>query len=255
MTVTQPGTSTTPTTTGPTTTGPDKSTGTTPGAPPAKKKKTGTQHRHAAHARQRAADHLDPEPDHHHEHDPDHHDPDHPTPRPAPPAAAHRDPQDHRAPDRGRPRHARGHASTHHKAPAPPPTAQPRAGHRPPSGALVHGELISDVVPLPANQSPLVHLVSATTGSAPARQAPERRSVLAHHRRGTGGLRAAGPRAQRELGATRGGGTSLVARTAPRLRVRSWHHRRTRDDHLRPDQPRHRRGDLPRRLARSRCRC
>jgi PKD repeat protein len=171
VTVNQPGTSSTPTSTGPTTTGPDKSTGTTPKAPPSTKKhKTGKQQNGTQKTGGKGTSTNGQTPT--------------tststtttqttttqsttpaaggsgggssgssgssgsgatPTTTPTPGAGAH-----HRAPT----------APTHHPAPLP---AQ---------GTLVRGELVSDVVPLPANQSPLVHLVSSATGAAPARQAP-----------------------------------------------------------------------------------
>jgi PKD repeat protein len=180
VTVTQPGTSSTPAATGPTTTGPDKSTGTTPGAPPAKKKKTGTpstgtRHTHgngpqttSTHSQTTTTSTTPTTTTQ-------------TTPTPAAgssgggssgssgPSSAGSGPASSTP---------AGGASTHHKAPAAPTHRRTTTPTSPPSGALVHGELISDVVPLPANRSPLVHLASATTGSAPARQAPERRSVL-----------------------------------------------------------------------------
>jgi hypothetical protein len=180
VTVTQPGTSTAPTTTGPTTTGPNKSTGTIPGAPPAKRKKTGTpgtgtRHTHgngppttSTHSQTTTTSTT-----------PTTTTQTTPTPAAGSSGGGSSGPSGSSSagsgPTSGTPA---GSASTHHKAPAAPthrPTPTPAS---PPTGALVHGELISDVVPLPANRSPLVHLVSATTGSAPARQAPERRSVL-----------------------------------------------------------------------------
>lgn len=67
---------------------------------------------------------------------------------------------------------------THHKAPAAsdhrtPPTPAPTGG------TLVTGQLVSDIVPIAADRSPLVHLVSAAAGTAPAREAPPRGSLLA----------------------------------------------------------------------------
>lgn len=181
VTATQPGTSSTPTTAGPTTTGPDKSTGTTPGAPPAKKKKetgtpsTGTRHTHgngpqttSTHSQTTTTSTTPTTTTQ-------------TTPTPAAgssgggPSGSSGSSSAGSGPASGTPA---GSALTHHKAPAAPthrPTPIPTS---PPRGALVHGELISDVVPVPANRSPLVHLISAATGSAPARQAPERRSML-----------------------------------------------------------------------------
>ena len=42
----------------------------------------------------------------------------------------------------------------------------------------MRGQLISDVIPLPADRSPLVHLVASSSATAPARHPPERPSVL-----------------------------------------------------------------------------
>jgi hypothetical protein len=42
----------------------------------------------------------------------------------------------------------------------------------------VTGELVSDLVPLPADQSPLVHPLSGGAAAAPARQAPESHSTV-----------------------------------------------------------------------------
>jgi PKD repeat protein len=180
VTVNQPGKSSTPTSTGPTTTGPNKSTGTTPNAPASTKKhKTGTQNTGKRHTHGNGQGNTSTRTQttttsttttsttptttaqstttpaaggssggssgssgagat--------------PTPTtPSPSAGAHA-----RAP----------HAPTHHPA------------TRPAQGTLVDGELISDVVPLPANRSPLVHLLAAASAAAPARQAPQRRSAV-----------------------------------------------------------------------------
>jgi hypothetical protein len=60
-------------------------------------------------------------------------------------------------------------APTHRPSPTPPPGSP---------GPLVRGLLISDVIPLPASQSPLVHVVAAPSATAPARQSPRPPSVL-----------------------------------------------------------------------------
>ena len=205
VTVTQPGTSSTPTTTGPTTTGPDKSTGTTPGAPPGKKKKPGTQSTGPQHKHGNGPQTT-----------PNHSQttttsttPTTTTQTTTTPAAGSSGGDSSGSSGSssagsglasGTPA---GSASTHRKAPAAPahrPTPTPTS---PPTGALVHGELISDVVPLPANRSPLVHLVSGAAGSAPARQAPERRSVLPIIGAVVAVLALLGLGAQRELGRPR----------------------------------------------------
>jgi hypothetical protein len=54
-------------------------------------------------------------------------------------------------------KHSAGHTTTHAKS----------ASHRANGTTLVKGRLISDVTTLPADQSPLVHAVSAPVGSAP----------------------------------------------------------------------------------------
>jgi PKD repeat protein len=198
VTVNQPGTSSTPTSTGPTTTGPDKSAGTIPKAPPSTKKhKTGTQPSGnpknggkgtsntqttttsttttsttttqtsttpAAGGSGGGSSGSSGSPGAGAS----------PTTTPTPGPGAH-----HRTPP----------APTHHPAPAP---AQ---------GTLVRGELVSDVVPLPANQSPLVHLLSSATGAAPARQAPVNHSHIVAIAAGVLAILALlGLGAQRELG-------------------------------------------------------
>jgi hypothetical protein len=65
----------------------------------------------------------------------------------------------------------------------------------------VRGELVSDVVTLPASQSPLVHLLSSATGAAPARQAPVSHSHIVPIAAGVLAILALlGFGAQRELG-------------------------------------------------------
>ena len=71
-------------------------------------------------------------------------------------------------------------------SPAAHPPARKRApSHRPSSKprptsptTVVRGLLISDVVGLPASESPLVHVVATASATAPARQAPKRPSLL-----------------------------------------------------------------------------
>jgi PKD repeat protein len=95
-----------------------------------------------------------------------------------------------------------GATATHHRAPAAP-------SHRPsplPSQApstLVSGQLVSDVVTLPADRSPLVHVLIAGSASAPARQAPEHPSPLGIIGAALGILALLGLGAQRELGRPR----------------------------------------------------
>jgi PKD repeat protein len=201
VTVNQPGTSSTPTTTGPTTTGPDKSTGTNPGAPPSTKKhktgktNTGTHNtggKGTSTQTQTTTTSTTTTPTtttqttttpaaagsgggssgssgssgagat--------------PTTTPTPGTGAH-----HRAPT----------APTHHPAPSPSPSP----------GTLVRGELVSDVVTLPASQSPLVRLLSSATGAAPARQAPVSHSHIVPIAAGVLAILALlGFGAQRELG-------------------------------------------------------
>jgi PKD domain len=68
-------------------------------------------------------------------------------------------------------------ATTPKPKPAPVHRSSPKPALTPP-GALVRGLLISDVVPLPPDESPLVHVLAAPAASAPARQAPPSRTVL-----------------------------------------------------------------------------
>jgi hypothetical protein len=68
---------------------------------------------------------------------------------------------------------------------------------------VVQGQLISDVIPLPADRSPLVHVVAASSASAPARQAPERASWLPIAGAALAILALLGLGAQRELGRPR----------------------------------------------------
>jgi PKD repeat protein len=179
VTVNQPGTSSTPTSTGPTTTGPNKSSGTTPNAPPSTKKpKTGTHqtgtHKNHGKGQGNTSTHTQtsttsttttPTTSQ-------------TTTTPAAggssggfsgssgsPGATASPTTPASAAHAGTDRRAR-RAPTHRPAPTP---AQ---------GTLVRGELVSDIVPLPADRSPLVHLVSAQNAAAPARQAPVRRSVV-----------------------------------------------------------------------------
>ncbi len=170
VTVNQPGASTAPTTTGATTTGPDKSSGPTPGAPPSKQKKSGTQTNGKQHTHGKGGHSTSTQsqttttqtttPT---------------TTTPTTPAAGSSGSSGSSG-GAGSTAQPAGTTTTGHRPPAAP--THHAAPTVPSSGTLVRGELISDVVPLPADQSPLVHVVPASSGSAPARQAPERPSVL-----------------------------------------------------------------------------
>lgn len=180
VTVNQPGTSSTPTTTGPTTTGPDKSTGTTPGAPPSTKKhkpgrqQTGTHKTHGTgqgnkrtHTQTTTTSTTTT--------------PTTTTQTTTTPAAggagggssgSSGSPGAGESPTTTTPSPSTG---AHHRAPQA-PTHHPATP--PTEGTLVDGELVSDVIPLPADRSPLVHVLPAASAAAPARQAPETRSHL-----------------------------------------------------------------------------
>jgi hypothetical protein len=221
VTVTQPGTSSTPTTTGPTTTGPDKSTGTTPGAPPGRKRAgtqgTGPQHKQGkgpqttSNQSQTTTTNTTPTIT----------TPTTTTQTTTTPAAGSTGggssgSSGSSSAGSGPTSVTPAGSATHHKSPpAPTHRATPTPTSRP-TGAVVDGELISDVVPLPADRSPLVHLVSAASGSAPAREAPQRPSVLPIIGAVVAVLALLGLGAQRELG---GPGWWRRLRWRPGLRV------------------------------------
>ena len=170
VTVTPPGSTTTPTTTGSTTTGPDRSSGPTPGAPPAKQKKTGTRgtpHTHGKGAQNTSTDSQTTTTQTTTTQT---------TTRPAAASSGGSSGSSGSSGGSGPATQPTGRTTTGHRAPAAP--THRRAPTVPASGTLVRGQLISDVVPLPADQSPLVHVVPASSGGAPARQAPEGASVL-----------------------------------------------------------------------------
>ncbi|MGZ4178383.1 MAG: PKD domain-containing protein [Solirubrobacteraceae bacterium] len=196
VTVTQPGSTTTPTTTGPTTTGPDKSSGPTPGGEPVKQKKSGTQPKGTQHTHGTGNKHT--------------------STNSQTTTTQTTTTQTTTTPAAGSSGGSSGSSgssggsgsttqptttTTGHKAP-PAPTHRP-APPVPASGTLVRGQLVSDVVPLPANQSPLVHVVPTSSGGAPARQAPERPSVLPIIGAALAIMVLLGLGAQRELGRPR----------------------------------------------------
>ena len=176
VTVNPTGTSSTPTTTGSTTTGPDKSSGTTPAAPPSiKKHKSGTQpsgqqnihgngqgntSHHTQTTTTTTSTSTTPTTT------------TQATTTPAGGSSAGGSSGSSGASGPGQSTTATSPTSTpgaHHRAPRAP------THHRAPAptqGKLVDGELISDITPLPANSSPLVHLLPAASAAAPARQAP-----------------------------------------------------------------------------------
>jgi hypothetical protein len=207
VTVTQPGSTTTPTTTGVTTTGPDKSSGPTPGGQPTKQKKSGTQNHgtQRTHGKGTQTTSTNTETT---------------TTTtqtttqstttpasgasggfsgPSGPSGASGAGPPSSANSAGRAtagQHApkAPKAPTHHPSPKTPP---------PSSGTMVRGELVSEIVPLPADRSPLVHEIAASAGGAPARQAPKGRSVLPIAAAALAILALLGLGAQRELGRPR----------------------------------------------------
>jgi PKD domain len=199
VTVTQPGSTTKPTTTGRTTTGPNKSSGPTPGAPPGKQKQSGTpnngtHHTHgtgthttSTHSQTTTTQTTTTQT----------------TTSPAASSGGSSGSSGSPGAGSASPTSAAGHATTGQKAPPAPthrPTPKPAS---PPPGTLVRGELISDVITLPADRSPLVHLLPASGASAPARQAPDRPSPVPIIAAAVAILALLGLGAQRELGRPR----------------------------------------------------
>jgi PKD repeat protein len=185
VTVNQPGTSSTPTSTGPTTTGPDKSAGTTPNAPPSTKKhKTGTQKTGTPHTGAKGEGKTST-----HTHTTTtstttttqttttQTTTTQTTTTPAAGGSGGGSSGSSGSPSTGAstPTTPSADSGAHHRTPRAPTH---HAAPTPAQGTLVTGELVSDIVPLPADQSPLVHPLSAATAAAPARQAPERHSVV-----------------------------------------------------------------------------
>jgi hypothetical protein len=187
VTVKQPDSTTTPTT-GTHTTGPDKSSGPTPGAAPRKQKKSGTQNRGTKHTHGKGSQTTTTTQTT-------------TTQTTSTPAtggssgsagggsAAITNPPEQTTTARAKPP-----APTHRPSPRTPP---------PSSGTVVRGELVSDIIPLPADRSPLVHLVAASAGGAPARETPAGRSVLPIASAVLAILILLGLGAQRELGRPR----------------------------------------------------
>lgn len=195
VTVKQPGSTTTPTKTGPTKTGPTKSGGPTPGAPPSKQKQSGTQNGGT-----------------HHTHGTGTHTTT--TQSQTTTTQTTTTTQSTTTPTGGGSGGSSGagsastpstpgQATTGRKAPpAPTHRATPKPTS-PPTGTLVEGQLISDVIPLPADRSPLVHLVPASSGSAPAREAPKGPSLVPIAAAALAILALLALGAQRELGRPR----------------------------------------------------
>jgi hypothetical protein len=201
VTVTQPGSRTKPTTTGRTTTGPNRSKGPTPGARPGNEKQSGTQksgthHTHgtgtgtqttSTHSQTTTTQTTTTQT------------------TTSPGASSGGSSGSSGSPGAGSasPASAAGQATTGQKAPpAPTHHATPKPTS-PPPGTLVRGELISDVIPLPADRSPLVHLLPASSASAPARQAPDGPSPIPIIAAAVAILALLGLGAQRELGRPR----------------------------------------------------
>ncbi len=192
VTVKQPGSTTTPAKSGTRTTGPDKGGGPTPGAPATKQKKSGTDNGGHTHGKSTQTTTTQSQ------------------------TTTTQTTTTQRATTTTPAAGSSGGGSPSVTAPASPPT--PTTGHttplapthRPspkppvsPSGSLVQGELISDVVPVPADRSPLVQVVSAPAASAPARETPEGPSVLPVIGAALAVLVLLGLGAQRELGRPR----------------------------------------------------
>lgn len=197
-TVNQPGSTNQPTKTGPTATGPNQSSGPTPGGQPTNQKQSGTQ----SHGKQ-------------HTHGKGTHTTSNntqttttqtttttqSTTSPAGgPSGGSSGSSAGGSPSSANPA---GQATTGHTTPKA-PTHRPSPTTRPPpAGTLVRGELVSEIVPLPADRSPLVHVVAASAGGAPARQTPPGRSVLPIAATALAILVLLGLGAQRELGRPR----------------------------------------------------
>ncbi|HEX3977475.1 MAG TPA: PKD domain-containing protein [Solirubrobacteraceae bacterium] len=166
VTVNPPGSTTTPTSTGPVTTGPDKSKGPKPGGKPTKQKQSGTRNNGNTHGKGTQTTSTTSQTT----------------------TTQTTTTQSTTTPAAGSSGGSLGGSSgaaagpaanppqsttTHHKAPAAPSHQTTTTPAPAPTGTLVRGQLISDVIPLPADRSPLVHLVPGSAAGAPARQAPE----------------------------------------------------------------------------------
>jgi PKD repeat protein len=200
VTVNPQGSATTPTSTGPVTTGPDKSKGPKPGGRPTNQKQSGTQNNGNTHGKgtqttsttsqttttQTTTTQTT-------------------TTQSTTTPAAGGSSGSSGSPGAGSASatSSAGQATTGQKAPpAPTHRATPKPTS-PPTGTVVQGQLIGDVIPLPVDRSPLVHVVAASSASAPARQAPERPSWLPIAGAALAILALLGLGAQRELGRPR----------------------------------------------------
>jgi hypothetical protein len=196
VTVNQPGSTTTPTTTGATTTGPDKSSGPTPGAPPTRQKQSGTPNSGKQHTHGKGGNTTSTQSQTTTTHTST-------TQTTTTPAAGSSGGSSGSSGESGATTNPTASTTTGQKAPSAPthqPTPKPTT---PASDTPVRGQLISDVVALPADRSPLVHVVPASSGGAPARQAPEPPSILPIAGAALGVLVLLGLGAQRELGRPR----------------------------------------------------
>lgn len=196
VTVNQPGSTTTPAKTGPTTTGPDKSSGPTPGGPATTQKKSGTQHHGNQHGHgkntqtttsQTQTTTTDTST----------------TQTTTTPAAGSSGGTSGSSGSSGAASTPTTPAQTTTSHPAPPAPTHHATPKPPPTGTLVRGQLVSDVVPLPADQSPLVHPLPAAAGGAPAREAPDSPSPLPIVAAALAVVGLLGLGAQRELGRPR----------------------------------------------------
>ncbi len=193
VTVKQPGSTTTPKQTGPRTTGPNKGNGPAPGAPATKQKQSGTanggRHTHGKGTQTTTTQSQTT------------------TTRTTTQSTTTTTPPSGGSSSAGSPSvtapaspttpttaHTTPRAPTHRPSPKPPVSQ---------SGTPVQGELISDVVPVPADRSPLVQVVSAPAAGAPAREAAEGPSVLPIVGAALAVLVLLGLGAQRELGRPR----------------------------------------------------
>ncbi len=197
VTVNQPGSTTTPATTGTRTTGPTKSSGPTPGGPATKQKQSGTHPNGSGHGHGNNNTHTTSTPT---QTTTTQTTTNQTTTTPAAGASGGSAGSSGSSGGASTPT-TPGQTTTGHPAP---PAPTHRATPKPPrTGTLVHGQLVSDVVPLPASQSPLVHLLPASVGGAPAREAPESPSPLPIVAAALAVLVLLGLGAQRELGRPR----------------------------------------------------
>ncbi len=174
VTVKPQGSSTTPTSTGPVTTGPDQSKGPKPGGRPTKQKKSGTQDNGRQHTHGNGTQTTSTTSQ--------------TTTTQTSTTRSTTTPAAGSSGSSGSPGSSGGGSgsaanpsqstTTHRRTPATASHQTTTTPTPPPTGTLVRGQLVSDIVALPAGRSPLVHLVPGSAAGAPARQARARPSVL-----------------------------------------------------------------------------